>query len=123
MRPRILIIDDEQDTLKAFRRLLRHLDCDVDVAASMDDAALAIEEQAYRLIITDLRLTPAIGEEGLEILHRARAKDASTGVILITGYGNPAVMSRAHDLGAAYYLEKPVMPAQLMSAVERLCRS
>ena len=122
MRPRILIVDDEPDTLKAFRRLLSRLDCDVDVAASLDDAAMALDDRVYRLIITDLRLTPAFGEEGLEILRRARTRNASTGVIVITGYGNPAVMSRARDLGAAYYFEKPVVPARLLRAVESLCQ-
>jgi len=122
LRSRILIVDDERDTLTAFSRLLRRLECDVDVAVSIDDAASAIDGATYRLIVTDLRLTPATGEEGLEVLRRARAKNGSTEVIIVTGYGSPAVMTRAFDLGAAYYFEKPVQPARLIEAVEQLCR-
>ena len=122
MASRILIVDDERDTLIAVSRLLRRMDCEVDVAISLDDATTAIEGRRYRLVITDLRLTPATGEEGLEVLQRARLKSGTTEVIVITGYGNPSVMARAFDLGAAYYFEKPVKPSQLIEAVETLCR-
>jgi DNA-binding NtrC family response regulator len=122
LRTRILIVDDERDTLCAFTRLLRQLECDIDVAVSLNDAATAIDGRTYRLIITDLCLTPATGEEGLEILRRARQKNASTEVIIITGHGCPSIMTRAFDLGAAYYFEKPVQPARLMEAVGELCR-
>jgi len=119
---RILIVDDERDTLTAFTRLLRRMECEIDVAVSLDDATTAIAGRRYQLIITDLRLTPTTGEEGLEVLQRARLKSGSTEVIVITGYGNPSVMARAFDMGAAYYFEKPVRPAQLIDAVETLCR-
>jgi len=122
LRTRILIVDDERETLSAFTQLLRRLECDIDVAVSLSDAATAIDGRTYHLIITDLRLTPTTGEEGLEILRRARQKNASTEVIVITGYGCPSVMTRAFDLGAAYYFEKPVQPARLIEAVGELCR-
>lgn len=123
MPGRILIVDDERDTLTAFTRLLqRRTECEIDVAVSLADATTAIDGRKYGLVITDLRLTPATGEEGLDILRRARLKSGSTEVIVVTGYGNPSVMGRAFELGAAYYFEKPVKPAQLMAAVETLCR-
>jgi len=122
VRNRILLIDDERDTLTVFARLLRRLNCDIDTVDDLHDAEQAIDDHDYRVIITDLRLTPATGEEGLEVLRHARDKNATTDVIIVTGYGSPAVMTRAFDLGAAYYFEKPVQPAQLMEAVEELCR-
>jgi two-component system response regulator HydG len=122
LRKKILIVDDERDTLTALARLLRRLECEIDVAVSFDDAATAIDGRTYQLIITDLRLTPVTGEEGLDVLRRARQKSSSTEVIILTGYGNPAVMTRAFNLGAAYYFEKPVRSEQLLDAVEELCR-
>ena len=121
MRSRILIVDDERDTLTVLSRLLRRLEVEIDVAISLSDAATAIDGRTYQLVITDLRLTPTTGEEGLEILRRARRKSTATEVIVVTGYGNPAVMTRAFELGAAYYFEKPVQPAQLIEAVGELC--
>lgn len=122
MSPRILIVDDEDDTLFVFSRLMDRLDVCVDAVRTHEEAVLAIERCAYRLVITDLRLTGTAGEEGLDILRTAREKDSSTAVILVTGFGSPGAMTKAYELGAAYYFEKPVRPAQLLQAAEVLCR-
>jgi len=120
---RILIVDDERDTLTAFSRLLRRLvDCTVDVTDTLPGATQAIDDGDYDVIVTDLRLTVATGEEGLDLLRRAKQKTSAAAVIIVTGYGCPAVMTKAYELGAAYYFEKPVQPARLIQAVEELCR-
>jgi DNA-binding NtrC family response regulator len=120
----VLIVDDEDDTLFVFSRLLRRLDCcPVDAVRTLDDAAQAIRNRSYAVVVTDLRLTGAGGEEGLDILRLARGGGAATEVIVVTGYGSPASMTKAYQLGAAYYFEKPVQPAQLLEAVETLCRT
>ncbi|HYM60411.1 MAG TPA: response regulator [Thermoanaerobaculia bacterium] len=122
LRSRILIVDDESETVAALARLFRRLDCDIDSAGTIEEASRTILDRDYRAIVTDLRLTPGTGEEGLEVLRRAREKNLSTEVIIVTGYGNPSLMTKAFDLGAAYYFEKPVHPAQLLGALEELCR-
>jgi DNA-binding NtrC family response regulator len=117
----ILIVDDEDDTLFVFSRLLRRLNCPVNAVRTLEDAERAIGEHEYRVVVTDLRLSGTLSEEGLDVLRAAREKNAQ--VILVTGYGSPAAMTKAYDLGAAYYFEKPVHPAQLLGALETLCRS
>jgi len=124
VQSRILIVDDEDDTLFVFSRLLRRLEsCPVDAVRTLDEAAEALRGQRYSVVVTDLRLTGADGEEGLDILRLARDSGGETEVIVVTGYGSPSSMTKAYQLGAAYYFEKPVRPARLLEAVEALCRT
>src|SRR5436305_5760630 len=108
LHDRILLVDDEEATLFTFARLLRRLDCVVDSARSLVEAEAALSANEYSVVITDLRLDGARGEDGLEVLRSARAKSATVEIIVITGYGSPSAMTKAYELGAAYYFEKPV---------------
>ena len=124
MQSRILIIDDEDDTLFVFTRLLRRIEgCPVDSVRTFDEAAEALRDNRYHVVVTDLRLSGADSEEGLDILRLARDGGGETEVIVVTGYGSPSSMTKAYQLGAAYYFEKPVRPARLLEAVETLCRT
>ena len=90
---------------------------------TLDEAAEALLRRRYSVVVTDLRLTGADSEEGLDILRLARDSGGETEVIVVTGYGSPSSMTKAYQLGAAYYFEKPVRPARLLEAVEALCRT
>jgi two-component system response regulator (stage 0 sporulation protein F) len=79
-----------------------------------------LDGEKYDFVITDLRLTGMLGEEGLEILEYVKETSPSTHVILVTGYGNPQLMTRAYRLGAACYFEKPVDPTRLIAAMTEL---
>src|SRR5947207_5394666 len=66
VQTRILIVDDEDDTLFVFSRLLRRLEsCPVDAVRTLDEAAEALRGRRYSVVVTDLRLTGADSEEGL----------------------------------------------------------
>jgi DNA-binding NtrC family response regulator len=115
---RILIVDDEVETLIIFQNLLKRLGCEVHAADSMEAAEALLTTTFYSVVITDLRLTGILGQEGLEILRFVKEKHAATDVILVTGYGSPEIMSEAYRLGAACYFEKPVHPLRLLEAVQ-----
>ncbi len=117
MSERILLVDDEDETLIIFSNLLKRLGCEIDCAESIEAAEELLAAKTYAAVITDLRLTGIIGEEGLEILRFVKEKERGTAVILVTGYGSPEIMTKAYQLGAAYYFEKPVHPFRLLEAV------
>lgn len=120
MADRILLVDDEEPILLSFTKLLTRASYEVDTAERIEDAEALLETRTYRVVVTDLRLTGVLGQEGLEILRYVREKNPETGVILVTGHGNPEIMNRAYQLGAACYFEKPVEPKQLIDAVREL---
>ena len=123
LEKRILIVDDEDETLYVYSRLLRRLRIPVDAARTKEEAEQSIGSNDYRVVVTDLRLTGVTGEEGLDILRFARSRSHDIEVVVVTGYGSPAAMTKAYQLGAAYYFEKPVGPDALLHALEALCHS
>lgn len=117
---RVLLVDDEEETLLVYKNLVRRLACEVDAVQTMEEAEQLIATGRYRVVVTDLRLTGVLGEEGLEILRYVKEKSPGTQVVLVTGYGSPDILSKAYELGAAYYFEKPVHPIRLLEALQEL---
>ncbi|MHB0970322.1 MAG: response regulator [Thermoanaerobaculia bacterium] len=120
MPGRVLLVDDEEPILISFQSLLSRASFRVDTAQRIEDAEALLRENSYRVVITDLRLTGVLGEEGLEILRYVRELNSATRVILVTGHGNPDIMNKAYKAGAACYFEKPVDPRKLVDAVIEL---
>lgn len=120
MSKHLLFVDDEPITLLAFRKLFSGPDVMVDTAETLTEALRKVSERTYSVVVADLRLTGVLGEEGLEILKRVKARQASTGFILVTGYGSDSIRKKAVELGADFYLEKPVSYSTLRSALGTL---
>lgn len=120
MGKRVLIIDDETAILLGFKKILNCDGREVDTAETLAEARKLINERDYDFIITDLKLSGSVGNEGLEILRIAKNKRPSTEIILITGYGNEEVQEKALALGATYYYEKPVSGQVLKQTLARL---
>lgn len=117
---RILIVDDEPAVLLSFRKLLRFPGSEIEVASNATDARALIESRHFDVALLDVRLTGSDGQEGLALMKAIKDRSPATRVILITGYGSPAVMEAALDLGADYYYEKPVSYSVLRKALEAL---
>ncbi len=78
IRPRILIVDDEQTICEVQRRMLRQLAVDVETVASGEEACAKLRQGPYDLIITDLRMPgPVDGRELIEWIARERPELAS----------------------------------------------
>ncbi len=117
---RILIVDDEPAVLLSFGKLLRFPGAEIEVASTAGDALALIEAQPFDVALLDVRLTGSDGQEGLGLMKAIKDRSPATRVILITGYGSPAVMEAALDLGADFYFEKPVSYSVLREALQAL---
>jgi CheY-like chemotaxis protein len=120
MRKRVLIVDDEAAILFGFKKIIQGSGVDVDTAETIEEAVDLLTSRNYQFVITDLKLSGSPGEDGFEVIKRAKEKESHTKVILITGYGTPEVMERALAIGAEYYYEKPVSATVLRDALKRL---
>ncbi len=101
---KLLIIDDEVDIQRSFRRLLAGPDLEVHSAGSGEEAIEAIPRLQPDLVIMDVRMG---GMSGLESLRRIRETDARLPVIMMTAYGTTQTAIEAMKLGAFDYLLKP----------------
>ncbi|MBN1128269.1 MAG: response regulator [Chitinispirillaceae bacterium] len=110
---RILIVDDEEVVLFAFKKGLSGPSITVDTAPTFKDAWRLIQYKSYCAIITDLRLSGSELREGLEVIRETRRIQTECKIIAITGYGGDDTRERVFKLGADKYLEKPVSPEKI----------
>ncbi|MBM4137714.1 MAG: response regulator [Nitrospira sp.] len=120
MHKRILFVDNERVFLVVFKNLFSRDRVTVDTAETMEEAIAMINDNDYDVIIADLRLTRAYGEEGLDILRYVKEHKPQTKVILMAGYRNPEIKEKAIGLGSDYYFEKPVHTFILRDALKNL---
>jgi two-component system nitrogen regulation response regulator GlnG len=101
---KLLIIDDEADIQRSFRRLFEGPEVEVHTVGSGEEGLATIPELKPDLVIMDIRMG---GLNGLETLRRIRETDARLPVIMMTAYGTTQTAIEAMKLGAFDYLLKP----------------
>lgn len=110
---RILVVDDNEVVRHSFLRSLTGTHCKVDAAWSGEEALRAMEQQAFDVVLLDLRM-PGMG--GMEVLKAIKDKWPETEVVVITGYPCVETAKEAVRLGAYNYLAKPVGPGDVINA-------
>ncbi|MCB5231306.1 MAG: sigma-54 dependent transcriptional regulator [Candidatus Cloacimonetes bacterium] len=118
-KPRILVVDDEEDTRDIFKR---HLDnyYDVDTAVSAEDALYALENKSYHIVMTDL-VMPSMS--GLELLPIIKKKYPQIAVIVISGKASIKTAVEAIKNGAEDFIEKPVEDHEIMNlTIDRIMK-
>jgi two-component system, LytTR family, response regulator len=115
LRLEAVIVDDERLARKELRSLLAaHPEVEVVAEADSVAAALAVlESERPDLLLLDIQLA---GETGFDLLERAGAADFKT--IFVTAFDAYAI--RAFEVNALDYLLKPVNPARLKRAIDKL---
>jgi two-component system, NtrC family, response regulator HydG len=113
---RILIVDDEPDTLAFMQQLLEQKGYEVDLADGGEVALRLLAERAPALLITDLRM-PHL--DGIGLLAKLRQEHRELPSIVLTAAGDISTAVRAMRAGAVDYLTKPVDVGALFLAVER----
>ncbi len=120
MSYKILVVDDESATAFGLKALLEREDVEVLTAVNAHSAREILGSGSIQVLLSDIRLKGTLDAEGLELLRFVRDNGLKTQTILMTGYGDPAVMQKAFELGAAYYFEKPVELTTLSEAIQEL---
>ena len=115
---RILVVDDEPSILFAYQRLLRAEGYCVDSCGELGSALDLVQAHVYFAIITDIRLSGTENSDGVELLCVVRAQQPDAKTIIVTGFGDFELKRTLKDLGANYYLEKPVKPSLIIELLK-----
>jgi CheY-like chemotaxis protein/anti-sigma regulatory factor (Ser/Thr protein kinase) len=117
--PCILIVDDSLVQLRVVERLLqKHLPNTAVLSASGGDAALEmLDEHSVDLVLTDLQMPDG---DGLHLVKEMRSNHPLVPVILMTGFGNEETATAALLAGAASYIPKRQLDAELIETVENV---
>ena len=100
---------------------------DIEVVAScqdLDSLIAAVDEERPDVVVTDIRMPPTHTDEGIRVIPRLRAGDASLGVLLLSSYVEPDYAVRLledHPGGIGYLLKDRVFDGVLLvDALTRL---
>jgi DNA-binding NtrC family response regulator len=106
---RILIADDQSDVLEALRLLLKGEGFFIDTVESPAAVLRALESRDYDVVLIDLNYArdTTSGQEGLELLDRIHAADATLPVVVMTAWGSVHLAVEAMRRGARDFVEKP----------------
>ncbi len=114
MTHRILLADDEVNSLKVISASLRDHQFDVATATSGEEAFSRFQAEQFDLVISDY-LMPGISGE--KLLEKVKTRSPETPFILLTAYGTIELAVNAMRKGAYTYLTKPVNVDLLESVV------
>jgi len=102
---RVLVVDDEAAIRHIFDTGLTHQGCAVETAASGREALQTLMQQAFDVLVVDLRME---GMDGLIFLQEALKVWPWLGVVIVSGYVNEEAVAKAGKLGVTRILQKPV---------------
>ena len=111
---KILVVDDEPITCKNLAHVLGKEGYQVFSAQSGSEARDYLQEYYFDVLVTDLKMDDI---DGLQLLELAKGKDASTEVIIITGYADVPTAVSAMQKGSSQFLSKPLELDELRSVV------
>ena len=112
-KTRILIVDDDETVRRAFERILSTDHCDVESASGGRDALQRMAQQAFDVVLLDLRMP---GMDGLSVLREIKRMHPDCEVVVITGFPELESAKQSVALGAYDYLAKPVGPQDVIQA-------
>lgn len=117
MKPRILIVDDEPTFIDSVVRYLR-LEGYTQLTPFIDPVAAAqsLSSNAYDIAFLDITMPEM---DGLELLRLIKEQSPATECVMVTAHDAIAQVTKAMRAGAYDYLVKPVMPQQMLHAMER----
>jgi len=114
---RILIADDEEAQRNGLASMIRSWGFGTDTAADGQEALEKLLADPASVLITDLKM-PRM--DGFELLRRLPAENINVPAIVLTAFGNiETAVSTMHELGAFWFLEKPIQPSVLRVLLER----
>jgi two-component system nitrogen regulation response regulator NtrX len=114
MKEKILVVDDEADIRQSLRMVLEYEGYEFVEAASGPEGLETLRRESPDAVLLDIKM-PSM--DGLEVLAAARARDATTPILMISGHGDIPTAVEAIHKGAYDFLEKPLASERVLTAL------
>lgn len=115
----VLVVDDDETFRARLVRAFEGRGFEVRSAANGELALELARAESPELAVVDLRMP---GSSGLDVVRELKAIDATTNIVVLTGYGSIATALEAVRLGATHYLTKPSDVDDILAAFSRAHR-
>jgi two-component system response regulator AtoC len=113
---KVLVVDDEESLRHMLVVLLKRSGYDATAVASGEQALAELQQRAYDVVISDLRM-PKLG--GLELVEEIHRRGIQTTVIVMTAFGSVDVAIEAMKRGAYDYISKPFRPDEVVLVLKK----
>ena len=115
-KPKILVVDDDPDLLKALRLRLRANNCEVISVSDGYSVIGAAQKEHPDVIVLDLGLPAG---DGFVVMERLQQSDTLSGipVIVLTARDPQGNEARALKAGATAFFQKPVDNEELLNSI------
>lgn len=100
----ILIIDDEKDACRIFKKIMAEEGYRVLTATSGKEGLAKIKKEPPSMVFLDIKMP---GMDGIETLSRIRKISKKLAVIILTGHSDLKTAKESMRLGAYDYVTKP----------------
>jgi signal transduction histidine kinase len=118
---RVLVVDDDRDTLEMLCALLAQAGADVRAAGSVREALDTFAAWRPDVLVTDIGMP---GEDGHALIRtlreRERAGDGALPAIALTAYARPEDRAAALAAGFDVHVAKPIDPSALLALLAHL---
>ncbi|MEO7385472.1 MAG: ATP-binding protein [Gammaproteobacteria bacterium] len=114
---KLLLVDDQHQTLEAISRILLHAGAEVATAESVE---AALEEMAIRppdILISDIAMPK---RDGYELIRAVRASGSRIPAAALTAFASSEDRTKALVAGFDTHLSKPVEPGELLVTIAML---
>jgi DNA-binding NtrC family response regulator len=115
----VLLLDDEPIVGKRLKPALEKNGYLVEVFEDGRSALARLEEKAFDIVVTDVRMDEV---DGIQVLETVQRLSARTKVIIITGYATVELAREALAKGAFDFIAKPFKPQDLRAVIERAAK-
>ena len=117
-RTRVLVVDDDPQTLRYVRNALSNAGFTAIVTADPEEVGHLIETERPHLVLLDLMLP---GTDGIDLMENVPDLQ-EVPVIFISAYGRDQLVVSALEAGAEDYIVKPFSPTELVARIHTALR-
>ena len=114
MRTMIYVVDDDYDVRTPLRFLLETEGFDVRTFRSATALLGSLTRHRADCLVVDYKMADI---DGLELAQRLRSLDVSTPIVMITGYPDESILTKATSAGVRYLVLKPNLEDNLVECV------
>jgi FixJ family two-component response regulator len=111
----VYVIDGDENARKAFGRLIRSADIDVEIFSCPDEFFNVDRSKDNACILLDIRMPG--GTTGFEFMEAMTAEKISLPVIIVSASDDVHTRERVKELGAVAFFRKPVDDQALLDAI------
>ena len=119
MSKTVLIVDDNEPTLKLLSGVIENAGYDVVTAVDGDTALQIAKDQKINCVLIDQYMEPV---DGFTLARYFVLHDIKIPMIMITGNDNSDLLSQARQVGFIATMMKPIDTGHLLKLLERFTR-